>query len=255
MKQKTLKEIESIYILYEQILGNKKIILEQDIFGIDELAYNPVTKTGGVLGYGYDRGYRVKNQIWSASHDRHLHISFTDKNTAMAVLDKAKSLGLRTAENPYAMSPSVDPDVHARGPLPGVEDDSFHYRSFGGSPLVGKGVDITGNHEKIVELILWIESTYAGNVVTPSVDDGTKPETKPEENGGTSSATAGALAAGALGAGALATLKGALSSKDSKTPTSSTTSADSDGKSMYFKGKAEKEKYGGKNEFPFSFFG
>ena len=90
MRRKPISEIRSILNIYDRILENKKIVLEQDIFGIDELGYNPVTKTGGALGYGYDRGYRVKNQHWDG-HDTHLHIGFTDKNTAMSSCNGTKN--------------------------------------------------------------------------------------------------------------------------------------------------------------------
>ena len=172
MQRKPISEIRSILNIYDRILENKKIVLEQDIFGIDELVHNPVTGFGGELGYGYDRGRKVPGITWPG-HGGHLHVGFTDKNTAMAVMDKAKSLGLRTAENPYSMTHYVNPELHTRGPKPGVEDDSFHHQRFEGLPEVGKGVDITGSHQKLVELILWIEQTYAGNTVVPPKEEET----------------------------------------------------------------------------------
>lgn len=232
MLKKNISEITSILNIYSRILENKKIIFEQDIFGIDELVHNPVTGFGGELGYGYDRGKRIPGITWPG-HGGHLHVGFTDKNTAMAVMDKAQSLGLRTAENPYSMTHYVDPNLHTRGPKPGVEDDSFHHQRFEGSPEVGKGVDITGSHKKLVELILWIEQTFAGNVVTPPISS---------DNESDVDATAGALAV----AGAYKMAQKALSSKSSS-PSSSTQSTNSSTSTGSFPtlGRAQKHSYGG----------
>lgn len=228
MERKVISEIRSILNIYNRILENKKIIFEQQIFGIDELAYNPVTKSGGELGYGYDRGYRVMNQRWDG-HDTHLHVGFTDKNTAMAVIDYANALGLRTAENPYASNSNVG----------GHTGKSFHYRNFEGEPLVGKGVDITGSHQKIVELILWIEKTYAGNVITPPINS----DSNPDVDG-----VAAALAV----AGAYKMAKNALSSKNNNTSSSTTTSSPtSNVGSLSSLGRAQKHSYGGQGEVLF----
>jgi hypothetical protein len=156
-------------ILLENINRAKKLmnVNESDISGIDELVYNPITGPGGAIGYGYDNGVRKAGIEWSG-HEDHLHIAFTDKQTAIAVIDKADSLGLVTTENPYAKKdPNKHVDnVHTNG--------SFHYKTFeGDTPLVGKAVDISGNESKILELIKWINSTYAsGNPPTsiPPVD-------------------------------------------------------------------------------------
>jgi len=149
-------ELNSIRSLYESILRRKKFILgEADIAGIDELVYNPATKVGGTIGHGYDRGKKVTGITWSG-HDDHLHIGFTNREVAMAVIDKAHSMGLKTTENPYAKrDPNGKVDqVHTGG--------SFHYKNFAGEPLVGAGVDISGNPNTVTELIKWIETTYAG---------------------------------------------------------------------------------------------
>lgn len=224
MKNHTPKEIERIYHLYEQILNNKKIVLEQDIFGIDELVYNPVTKSGGELGHGYDRGNRVPGIVWDG-HWTHLHMGFTDKNTAMSVIYKANSLGLRTAQNPYASHPSVG--KHTK--------DSFHYDTFEGLPVVGKGVDITGSHDKLVELIMWIENTYAGGAVTPYVDTKTDLDK-----------VAGAAAV--VGAYQLAKNMFSKNSGQSSTSTPSSTSTSVSSSDM---GRAQKHKYGGSGEILF----
>lgn len=150
------KNIEHILSVYEEILNNKKILrVEADISGIDELVYNPATKQGGSIGHGYDNGQKVNGITWN-NHDNHLHIGFTNREVAMAVIDYAASLGLKTTENPYAKSDpngKVD-NVHTKG--------SFHYKNFPGEPKVGAGVDISGDPKKVTELIKWVESKYAG---------------------------------------------------------------------------------------------
>lgn len=136
-------------------------IKEADIKGIDELVYNPATKKGGSIGYGYDNGQRKEGITWS-NHDNHLHIGFTDRNTAIKVIDKASSMGLSTTENPYSKNdPNKKIGKHTGG--------SLHYKNFPGTPLVGMAVDITGNPTKITELIKWIDKTYAGQY-TPTTD-------------------------------------------------------------------------------------
>jgi hypothetical protein len=154
-------------ILIEEIRRNRKMmnINEADIQGIDELVYNPATKSGGDIGHGYDGGIRKKGLTWSG-HDDHLHIGFTNRDVAMKVIDKADQMGLRTTENPYAKKdPNGKVDkVHTNG--------SFHYNTFPGEPKVGAGVDISGDKGTIVKLIKWIENEYShGNY---SIDSTTK---------------------------------------------------------------------------------
>lgn len=142
--------------------NNSLLIKEADIKGIDELVYNPVTGKGGSIGYGYDNGQRKEGITWSG-HNDHLHLGFTDRNIAIAVIDKASSMGLSTTENPYAKNdPNKKVDnVHTGG--------SLHYKNFPGTPLVGMAVDIGGNQTKITELINWINKTYAGQY-TPATN-------------------------------------------------------------------------------------
>lgn len=143
-----------------------------DIFGIDELVYNPLTKNGGSIGHGYDRGKRVDGITWGG-HDNHLHIGFTDRQVAIEVIDKADEMGLKTTENPYAKKdPNNKVDyVHTKG--------SFHYRVFPGEPKVGGGVDISGDKDKLEELIRWIEEKYVKNKSSlKSID---KPSSSSEE--------------------------------------------------------------------------
>jgi hypothetical protein len=164
--------ILKVLMTYDRILENKKIIFnEADISGIDELVYNPATKQGGTIGYGYDNGRKVQGITWK-NHDNHLHIGFTNREVAMQVIDKAHSMGLRTTENPYA---KTDPN----GKVDNVHSStSFHYKVFPGEPKVGAGVDISGNPQRITELIKWIESKYSsGTYSTDKTIDYTQSKT------------------------------------------------------------------------------
>ena len=95
--------------ILENIKRTKKLmnLSEADIDGIDELVYNPLTKSGGEIGHGYDRGIKKDGITWKG-HDNHLHIGFTKKEVAMDVIDKADKMGLKTTENPYAKN---DPEI------------------------------------------------------------------------------------------------------------------------------------------------
>lgn len=149
------EDLKKILSLYNQILENKKVVVgEADISGIDELVYNPATKVGGSIGHGYDNGNKVTGLNWS-NHDNHLHIGFTSRDVAIQVIDKAHQMGLTTTENPYAKKdPNGKVDaVHSK--------NSFHYKVFQGEPKVGAAVDISGNPERVTELIKWIESKFA----------------------------------------------------------------------------------------------
>jgi hypothetical protein len=155
--------------LSEEILRFKQItnINEgEDIRGVDELVFNPVTGPGGKIGFGYDQGKKRKGITWKKHHD-HLHVSFDDKQVAIEIMEKALSLGLYVAENPYLgnkdKTGKVD-WVHA--------DDSHHYKNFdniqfkrsgdyGGQKVIGKAADISGNMKKMEELIKWIIDTYS----------------------------------------------------------------------------------------------
>ena len=170
------KKIENILSLYENILLNKSsLISENDIEGVDELVYNPATKEGGAIGYGYDDGKRKKGIEWS-NHDNHLHIGFTKRKTAIEIIDKAEMMGLLTSENPYAKKDS-DGKVgssHVK--------NSLHYKNFPGTPVVGMAVDITGNPKKIIELIKWIEKNYADEYTQEPDTNDTNVDTETEEN-------------------------------------------------------------------------
>jgi|694.fasta_scaffold93715_5 hypothetical protein len=166
------KKIENILSLYENILSTKSLVIsEADIQGVDELVYNPATKEGGTVGYGYNDGKKQKGITWP-NHDNHLHIGFTNRATAIAIIDKADSMGLKTTENPYAKkdpNKKVDKE-HTSG--------SLHYKNFPGTPVVGMAVDISGDPKKVTELIKWIEKNYAGQY---SQDDTSSDKTSSTE--------------------------------------------------------------------------
>lgn len=183
------RELKKIDSLYDTILKNKKMVFsEADISGIDELVYNPATKRGGTVGFGFDGGKKVDGITWN-NHDNHLHIGFTNRDVAMDVIDKANEMGLKTTENPYAKrdpNGKVD-NVHTKG--------SFHYKTFEGDPPVGAGVDISGNKDTITELIKWTVEKYSGGNYTvdplkPSSSDsstGTDSSTETDSSSGTDS--------------------------------------------------------------------
>ncbi len=158
----TTKENREIMSAFDEIQSiSKNTIIEADIRGIDELVYNPITGPNGKIGFGYDRGRKIPGIKWKNHYD-HLHIGFTDKNVAMEVIDKADQLGLKTTENPYAKKDPTGKieNLHTSG--------SFHYKEFPGLPKVGGGVDISGNEDKMLELIQWIIEKYAGE--TPDIN-------------------------------------------------------------------------------------
>lgn len=148
----------------------KKHIKESDIPGIDELVYNPVTGNPKAEDErGSDAG-RLKSSIRWSNHDNHLHIGATNKEVMMKIIDKADSMGLNTTENPYAKKdPNKKVDrVHTGG--------SFHYKMFAGLPKVGMGVDISGNKEKIRELIKWIHSEFKNKSLTKDISKELEPQ-------------------------------------------------------------------------------
>ena len=171
------RELKKIDNLYNTIFENKKMVFtEADISGIDELVYNPATKKGGTVGFGFDGGRKVDGITWN-NHDNHLHIGFTNRDVAMDVIDKAHEMGLRTTENPYAKR---DPN----GKVDKVHTStSFHYKTFEGEPLVGAGVDITGSKDTITELIKWTIEKYSGGnyTVDPLKDSDTQTDSDTQD--------------------------------------------------------------------------
>ena len=147
-------EIKDIFKLYESILSHKNVLSEQvDIYGIDELVYNPATKKGGPIGYGYDGGKKIAGITWKKHWD-HLHVGFTNRDVAIDVINKANEMGLKNSENLIAKRDGngyLD-DVHA--------DSSFHYKLFPGEPQVTAGLDVSGDKNTIIEFMEWIISKY-----------------------------------------------------------------------------------------------
>jgi len=155
------EEIKSTKNSIKEFTSNstKSSVSEADISGIDELVYNPATKKGGPIGFGFDGGRKVDGITWG-NHDNHLHIGFTNREVAMDVIDKAHEMGLTTTENPYAKK---DPN----GKVDNVHtNNSFHYKTFEGEPPVGAGVDISGNQDTITELMKWVIQKYSGGNYT-----------------------------------------------------------------------------------------
>jgi hypothetical protein len=237
---------EKIFSLYENILSKKTLILEQSKFvqsvptipGIDEMVWNKAP-------YGYDRGNLQMGVKWPG-HNTHIHFGFTTPDTAIAIIKKTLELGLRAAENPY--SDDVQP-VHT--------GDSFHYEKFDGKydgKILGKGLDVSGDREKMIQLFNWVVTDIGGGQPIPLVtpDDGTS-TTSPLDYLENLANDAKENAANiALGAGGLAALGGVLNagknllSKNNNSTNSTTTSTNSDNS-----GLSRKFVYGGKKESPF----
>jgi len=161
--------------ILQEITRNKKLmnLTEADISGVDELVYNPATRSSGDIGHGYKKGKKIQGLTWK-DHENHLHISFTDRNVAMKVIDKADEMGLVTSENPYAKK---DPNDVIDG---GHVSTSLHYSNFPGLPLVGKAVDIRGDKNKIIQLINWVESTFVGKGAAISTSKSIQPIQNPK---------------------------------------------------------------------------
>lgn len=140
-------KFEDLFLINEDTLG-----------GIDELVYNPVTGNPKSDDERGADGGVILNSISWGGHEDHLHIGATNKEVMKQIIDTADDMGLVTTENPYAKrDPNGKVDqVHTSG--------SFHYKTFTGPPpLVGAGVDISGDKEVIRKLIKWIHKSYKGN--------------------------------------------------------------------------------------------
>jgi hypothetical protein len=189
MNKKLLNEIERV----KDLLNLK----ESDIRGIDELVYNPVTGNPKKLGFGYNGGRKIKGITWD-KHDNHLHIGFTDKQVAIEVMDKSISMGLLTHENPYTFSNRPEmkgkSNVDRNNRVGKHSSDSFHYAKFDGTPVVGKGVDIAGDPQKIEELINWIVNKYANdNTSTPIETNSSEIKTSSEPSSSSSSSSSSSI--------------------------------------------------------------
>lgn len=146
---------------YKQLKGNlnESISLnEGTVPGIDEMVWNK-------MPWGIDRSTIQPGIQWSG-HNTHIHFGFTDADTAISIIKKAQSLGLHAGENPF--SDSNLEDVHT--------GDSFHYQRFPGTyegKKLGKGLDVSGNPEKMKELFNWVATTIVGtDAVTTAVSGG-----------------------------------------------------------------------------------
>lgn len=139
---------------------NLKNIYESYIPGIDEMVWNK-------MSWGMDGGQIVPGIKWK-NHDTHIHFGFTDSNVAIKVIEKAQSLGLKAAENPYTSN--VDP-VHT--------DNSFHYQNFDGDfngKKLGKGLDVSGDTNKMTELYNWVKNEIGSGVDIPDSAPANQPE-------------------------------------------------------------------------------
>lgn len=133
---------------------------------VKELVYNPITsnpeneKQKGIVGG------QLKDKASWKGHDNHLHIGVDDKDIMIAIMNKAKEMGLEVSENPYAFEKKWDTNgmqKHSSG--------GYHYQNFPGLPKVGKGVDInygfgssySVEKEKLKPFIEWIHTEY-GNL-------------------------------------------------------------------------------------------
>jgi peptidoglycan hydrolase-like protein with peptidoglycan-binding domain len=139
--------------------SDNNILSEEFIPGIDEMVWNK-------MPWGMNDGNKVDGIQWSG-HNTHIHFGFTTPDTAIKVIEKALSLGLRASENPYTTG--VDNGVHTV--------DSFHGKTFEGDfngKKLGKGLDVSGDPNKMGELFNWV-STELGNGDSVSME---KPTTE-----------------------------------------------------------------------------
>ena len=135
---------------YKQSKGNlnESIVLnEGKVPGIDEMVWNK-------MPWGIDASIIQPGIQWD-NHDTHIHFGFTEPDVAISVIKKAQSLGLHAGENPF--SDKNLENVH--------KGDSFHYRRFPGKyegKELGKGLDVSGNTDKMIELFNWVATTIVG---------------------------------------------------------------------------------------------
>jgi len=111
---------------------------------VREMFYDPIG--------AYDEGSWIKP---IGGHSDHVHISFGSPQEALAIMRKARQLGLRVGENPY-----YDPveRVHT--------DGSYHYRNFPGQyngRTLGMAGDFSGSRSAMAQLFRWVRANYLGN--------------------------------------------------------------------------------------------
>lgn len=132
--------------------NDNNILNEEYIPGVDEMVWNQ-------MPWGLDNGNKVDGIHWK-NHDTHIHFGFTNPQVAIQVINKAQELGLRASENPFTSG--VDKNVHV--------GNSFHYQVFDGDfdgKKLGKGLDVSGDSSKMLELFNWVSTTLgSGDVVT-----------------------------------------------------------------------------------------
>jgi peptidoglycan hydrolase-like protein with peptidoglycan-binding domain len=122
--------------------------------GIDEMVWNK-------MPWGVDAGNKIDGLKWK-DHDTHIHFGFTTPETAIAVIKMAQSLGLHAGENPF--SDNDLEDVHT--------NNSFHGQVFPGTyegKKLGKGLDVSGNSDKMKELFNFVAVTIGGGSTISSV--------------------------------------------------------------------------------------
>lgn len=134
--------------------SNSQSLNEGEIPGIDEMVWNK-------MPWGVDAGNKIDGLKWSG-HDTHIHFGFTTPETALAVIKMAQSLGLHAGENPF--SDNNLEDVHT--------NNSFHGRLFPGTyegKKLGKGLDVSGDSNKMKELFNFVAVTIGGGSAVSSV--------------------------------------------------------------------------------------
>jgi hypothetical protein len=130
------------------------------------------------MPWGVDAGNKQDGLKWD-NHDTHIHFGFTTPETALAVIKMAQSLGLHAGENPY--SDDNLENVH--------KNNSFHYRMFPGTyegKKLGKGLDVSGNIDKMKELFNFVAVTIGGGSAVSSIMmDPDSDNTQPTNNNST----------------------------------------------------------------------
>ena len=164
---KAVKEYKKLNNITDEITEVQSLN-EGDIPGIDEMVWNK-------MPWGVDAGNKQDGLKWDA-HDTHIHFGFTTPETAMAVIKMAQSLGLHAGENPF--SDNNLEDVHKR--------NSFHYQMFPGTyegKKLGKGLDVSGNPDKMKELFNFVAVTIGGGSPVSSIMmDPNSDNTQPTNN-------------------------------------------------------------------------
>ena len=150
---KAVKEYKKLNNISDEITEVQSLN-EGDIPGIDEMVWNK-------MPWGVDAGNKQDGLKWSG-HDTHIHFGFTTPETALAVIKMAQSLGLHAGENPF--SDKNLENVH--------KNNSFHYRMFPGTyegKKLGKGLDVSGDSDKMKELFNFVAVTIGGGSAISSI--------------------------------------------------------------------------------------